>query len=127
MIEKLKKDDSIYYPYKDENGVSYESNTQYIQIEVLGFCGCGNPDSAMKYVRDALLLVSKKYEIGYSEWKLRVDKLFPILGSEYFMWYFLDNKGFTEHGGSVPGWITDKGEELLRDIAWCLENEKEED
>lgn len=127
MIEKLKKDNSKYYPYKDEDGVSYESNTQYIQTKVLEFCGCGDPDLAMKYTRDALLLVSKRFKIEYSEWELEESKLFPISGSEYFMWYFLDNKGFTEHGGSVPGWITDKGEELLRDIAWCLENEKEED
>lgn len=32
------------------------------------------------------------------------------------MWYWLDNKGYTEHGGSVPGWLTEEGWKLLEDL-----------
>lgn len=121
MIEKLKNVDDSEYPYLDENGVSHRSKKRYLQIEVLGFCGCGDPDSAMLLVRDILKLIKEEKE--YSE---EITKALPTDGVYYFVLYMLCDRGLIEHGSIVcRSWLTDKGEEVLSDIEWCLENEKD--
>lgn len=123
MIEKLKKVDDSEYPYLDENGVSHRSKKSYLQTEIFRFCGCGDPDSAMLFVRDMLKLLEERK--GWSE---EIKKELPTDGVYYFVLYMLDDKGLTEHGSSVGGsWLTDKGKEVLADIEWCIENEKDEE
>jgi len=34
----------------------------------------------------------------------------------YFMWYWFDKEELTEHGGSVPGWLTKKGLGMLNKL-----------
>lgn len=84
------------------------------------FCGCGKPEDAVKHVHKALQLVSDRTELiigdgslSSEEWDKRNTELFGSEGAMYFMWYWLENQELTEHGGSVPGWLTAKGEELL--------------
>lgn len=120
MIEKL-KDQDIYaedyqyaenYPYIDDDGCVYKYKKEYLQIKILGFCGCGNPDEVMVYVRDFLVKLEKQ------EWSDYEDM--PYM----FLIYWADDKGFTEHGSTARcSWLTEKGKELLKDIEWCLENE----
>lgn len=112
-IDKFKQEDGWY---KNEDGVSFENAESFITTGMLDFCGCGSPDEAMNYVGDALRLIVNRQGLAYPEWEKETKKLFNSDGAEYFMWYFLDNKGLTEHGGSVPGWLTDKGKALLEDI-----------
>ena len=121
-IDKYKSNDG----YIDESGCNYDNAIDFIQTHIFGFCGCGCPDDNLIYVRDSLRLLAKfrfsyhdekeKWEDFYKMYRLSVDNHFKSSGAEYFMWYWLDNKGYTEHGGSVPGWITSKGEELLQDL-----------
>lgn len=130
-IDKFKKDKG----YEDADGVEYDDATEFLTSAVLDFCSCGDPESAMVYVRDVLKLLddrniamSEYYEnhpgipdSGATElwdhWKEKFTKVFHgNRGLEYFVYYFLDNKGFTEHGGSVPGWLTDKGREFIEDV-----------
>ena len=122
-IDKYKKDDH----YEDENGVYYEDSFSFITTHLLDFCGCGCPFDAAMYVKNSLQIVAdlslvQKKNITYEEWKTRKPQIFTCVGAEYFMWYYLDSKGFTEHGGSVPGWLTQKGIEMLSDL-----NELKED
>ena len=97
-------------------------NAEAALTSLLGFCDCGAPDSAMKYVRDALQLVDDRKkklwegEITYEQWREYVGAVLQSEGAEYFMWYWLNEKGFTEHGVSVPGWLTPDGEEMLSDL-----------
>lgn len=122
MIEKLKKVDDSEYPYMDDDGVHYQSKKSYLQSE-LGFCGCGDPDAAMVFVRNTLKLIGER-----KEWGEGVEKEIPNEGAYYFVLYMLDHKGLTEHGGSVGGsWLSSKGDEVLKDIEWCIENEKDID
>lgn len=111
-IDKFKREDGYY----NKDDCYYEDAESYIGTEILGFCGCGRPQTAMEYVRASLQNVSDKRNMTYDEWAAEKKKLFTSDGQEYFMWYFLDNKGLTEHGGSVPGWLTVDGEELLHDL-----------
>lgn len=117
-IDKFKKENGYY----DQNECYYEDAESFISNGILGFCGCGMPDAALEYVRKALQIVDDlkqlvwKKKITYEQWEERKKEVFVNDGAEYFMWYFLDNKKLTEHGGSVPGWLTKKGIELLADL-----------
>ncbi len=116
MIDKLKKVDNSEYPYLDDNGVSHKSKKDYLQTEILGFCGCGDPDSVMAYVGDFLT------KLNTNEWGNYEDM--PYM----FLVYWAYHNGFSEHGTTARcSWLTDKGKELLSDINWCLENEKEDE
>jgi hypothetical protein len=124
MIEKLKRVDESDFPYKDENGVHWSSKKSYLQQEFLDFYGCGSPDAAMVFIRDVLSLIKNGNGWGNPE----IEALLPNEGIYHFVFYVLDHKGFIEHGTSIGGsWITDKGKELLVDIEWCIENEKDID
>lgn len=102
------------YIYLDD--CSYDTDISLIGSGILGFCGCGDPEEAIKYVHKGLQLVNIKKDIHFTEWEKELNKVFTDLGSIYFMWYFLNNKELTEHGSCVPGWLTTKGEELLSDL-----------
>ena len=118
FIDKFKKEDGYY----DQDNCYYEDAESFIATGMLGFCGCGMPEAALEHVRKALQLVDDleqlvwEQSMRYKEWEKRKEGVFASEGAEYFMWYYLDNKGLTDHGSSVPGWLTDKGEALLLDL-----------
>jgi hypothetical protein len=114
MIDKLKLQDGggSEYQYLDEDGVSWRNKSEYLQMEILGFCGCGNPDEVMIYVKNYLQDCNDSKFGSYED--------IPYM----FLAYWADHNGYTEHGTTVRcSWLTDKGKELLSDINWCLENE----
>jgi hypothetical protein len=109
-IDKYKQNDGWYLI----DGVSYET-AESVLGDVLGFCGCGDPESALEYV--AKILQAAKEKKIYERWK----ELFNSEGQGYFVLYTLDNKGVIEHGTSVgSSWLTQKGKELLEDIIELL-------
>lgn len=87
----------------------------------LGFCGCGRPIGVLRHIHGAMSILRDRDEqesgMTWHEWwelrKKRIRDHFSSDGAEYFMWYWLHKEGYTEHGGSVPGWLTDKGVDLL--------------
>lgn len=123
-IIKYKNDDGDGYTYTDE--CYYETATDLIATGILGFCGCGCPEEALVFIRDILQFIKQKINEPWSEKLENKEKeLFPYLGMNYFIYYWLDNKELTEHGSSVPGWLTKKGEQLLKDLTIILKEEKE--
>jgi len=117
-IDKYKNSDGEYV---DESGEVFGDAEAFL-VSALGFCHCGAPDLAIQYVRGALQLVADlkgkvwEKEMTYEQWSENVRSLFASEGAEYFMWYWLEQKAFTEHGGGVPGWLTPDGEEMLSDL-----------
>ena len=104
-FDKLKKDDEMWL---DASGVSWESPQDYLQCEILKFCGCGNPDEVMEYVKIML------QKLKNQEWGDYED-----MGYMFFV-YWANDKDFAEHGSSAGcSWLTPKGEELLADIELC--------
>jgi hypothetical protein len=134
-LDKYKDEDGYYFPIPDmpqEKGCFYEDVESLIQIEILGFCGCGCPDESVKYVGKALRLIQDRADtwdnrtsMPFEEWKAKCKELFKTSEAEYFMFYYLDSKDLTEHGGSVPGWLTDKGRELMEDIEEIYKEESQ--
>ena len=113
MIEKLILQECTEYPYIDINGVSHKSKKGYLQSEILHFCGCGDPDTVMIYVRDFL------QKLQNQDWEQDEDL------SYMFLCHWANYENFAEHGSTIKySWLTDKGKELLGDINWCLEYEK---
>lgn len=109
----------------DRDGVSWSGQAEYLGISVLGFCGCGRPVATLRYVRAALELVAMKGPEGFDEHRKwwhetyapAKDAVFKGHSeAEYFMWYALTDRDLLEHGGGVPGWLTDKGKQFLADL-----------
>jgi hypothetical protein len=102
------------FPWIDHEGVSYSSKVDFLCVK-LGFCGCGDPESAIKYI-GAVMEIMSEFNPDNKDWGATLDKLDRIFNSEgekYFAFYYLDNLGLSEHGGSVPGWLTNKGIDFL--------------
>lgn len=97
---------------EDEHGAYWDSPGEFVQGSVLGFCTCGEPNKNLEYIRNGLRLIKNKAE-------RTTGKEISVFGSEcatFFFYYWALEKGFTEHGNSVPGWLTDEGEALLSDL-----------
>lgn len=117
FMDKYKKSDGTY----EIDGIIYDTIEDALMMGVFGFCGCGMPWYTLAYIRDELENIKR-----YTEWineNHHITKDIPSpmenndkeenLGRSYFIWYWFDKMGYTDHGGSVPGWLTDEGESLL--------------
>lgn len=110
---KIEKDPDGGYNY---DGAYYENLDDVLAIGILGFCGCGRPDDALQLIID----VTKTR--AFPDKDLTVldfqDTVELIRGNAelaaYIIFYLLNEKGLTEHGGSVPGWLTPKGEAFVK-------------
>ena len=104
--------------YEDSDGCWHEDVESFLQSGILGFCGCGMPEDNLLYVLRGLELIDEKRpDVGGNAWyvghRARLTEHFKTSGAEYFFFYWCDKQGFTEHGGSVPGWLTPDGDTLL--------------
>ena len=101
-----------------------------INVDVLGFCGCADPETNVYLVRDGLSLIA---QLRQSWWGLddtmeqrltkqqatreleeKLTQLFGNEASKQFFYYWAHSKGYTDHGSSIPGWLTERGEALLK-------------
>jgi hypothetical protein len=117
-IDKFKKDND----YVDSSDCHWgDDPVDFIQGSVLDFCCCGQPENNLEYIgqvlRHVLNLKEKVWakEWEYDHWVEEGSKIGTSTQLD-FVYYFLDQKGLTEHGGSIPGWLTDYGENILKDI-----------
>jgi hypothetical protein len=102
------------------DGVSYETEEDFIQTGILGFCGCGRPEENLLYILGGLEVINDKGPIDPlawdAWWELHKERVRTHFGNEdaaYFFYYWADKNRLTEHGGSVPGWLDEKGSRLL--------------
>lgn len=102
-------------------GCHYDNAEQLIQSGILGFCECGIPDRNLKYILGGLRLINEKGPSDLYEWKQwwvshqsKISAHFGTKEAEYFFYYWADKEELTEHGGSVPGWLTSSGDDLLQ-------------
>jgi len=111
----------------DDDISGIECPVDFILIGLMGFCGCGVPIDTLEYVGNVLAhinlirtQVNEEGGITWDEFKERGKVLFPTDGAEYFAYYVMDKVEFTEHGGSVPGWLSELGEGIMNDIPEIL-------
>lgn len=123
-IDKFKDEDGGYL-YK---GISYEDAEDFLG-SFFGFCGCGRPDVALKYMRDCMSHILELEELvwekkmSYDDWEKKQKSLYINEGAMYAIYYLLSDKDITEHGGGVPGWLSNtvndtiiSGKQILSDL-----------
>jgi hypothetical protein len=116
MIEKYLKEDG-WYKYPNEDGCDYETAESLIQTGVLEFCGCGREEDNLRFVLGGLEIIDE-YATGtpFKEWKKKAIEHFGNELSAQFFYYWADKEEYSEHGSCIPGWLTNKGKDLLSDI-----------
>ena len=122
MIEKPPGPNCAFF-WQDEasgylyDGQKYATPSEVILDGMLGFCGCGMPGAALRFLRDLLRQIAEVHEAERgmpfeAAWK-KLKDLIPDAGARYFIYYTLDLLDLTEHGGSVPGWLDGRGYQIL--------------
>lgn len=112
--------------YRHEDGSEYEDAEDLLIKRFTGFCGCGNPEEALQFMAKVLRMLHTITGEGY-EARLQAEKdIFAITGASTFTYYVLSELGLTEHGGSLPGWLTQKGIEFMEDVEELYSEESEE-
>ena len=122
-----KKDDMTEFGWVDPEGCHWDGPIDYLQGYLLGFCCCGCPEENLAFVHDGLAHINalteessvgrcKEWDEFYAKWRANGRAIFGNEQARYFFFYWADKEGLTEHGGSVPGWLTDKGKTLLADL-----------
>lgn len=117
--------------YKEE---LIEECEKFFYYEKLNWCGCGDPETAKKVIRDFLrILYDYKKEdnanIAYHRKCKNFKERFGVdnvYDNELLLClaYTLDAAEFTEHGSSIGGaWTTDEGDMFL----WLLNQNDELD
>lgn len=109
----------------------YDDPLDYIQIELLGHCGCGRPQDSLTFIKKILNHLSTRMDIDrdnygsyeeYSEdldkwWNIRESYFYNDSGLEYTFYYMLDKYDLINHGGAVSsGWLNAKGKLLLEEL-----------
>lgn len=121
--------------YTDDEGISYPELTDFILTGIFDFCGCGSPEGAVKFIQDSLEHIELRNEAlqirgaeGDKVWeKIKEQEIsnFGSLGCATFFYYWATNEDLIDHGGSVPGWLTDKGKIVLNLCKAVLKLEQE--
>jgi hypothetical protein len=130
--EATVNDDSItpqdsHYSFEDDPVAQEMGADQFIVEKIFGFCGCAQPWLALEHVLAVLRAVKERADyltehIKYTDeqWNEAEARWIAAAGDEksfLFTLYWLDAKGFTDHGGNVRGsWPTEEGETLLDDL-----------
>lgn len=129
--------DAIMNPeeeFVDQPGIRYDLTG------VTQFCGCGDPESAAEWLRDLLMLLDTSGQDS-AVWEARSKALDAhwakvVIADEqgqhygplyYIINYWITEQEWTEHGGCVPGWTTDKGKAAIEVLNLLIESEREEE
>lgn len=100
--------------YTDSDGCWYDTANLWdaIWCGVFGFCGCGDLDEQFNRLLKVLHLLDNKDK--RREERLRNITELETRSDLHIYLYILDDKDFSEHGGSVlASWLTEKGVALL--------------
>ncbi len=133
MSDKRLKDFKAGNQFVAENGATFGSLETFVLEGLMGFCGCGRPDLANEVIFNALRHIEDLEQIrnrcsnkpgsdpAWTEelktWNAKGVELFGSVGMETLVYYVLDKAELTEHGGSVPGWLTPLGEDVLAELS----------
>jgi hypothetical protein len=118
MIDKLKQVDD---GWEDESGCHWDSPAEYLFIGVLPSCGCGDPESIGRYVRDMLRSHVSTAD-DHSPWDANSYEDMPLM----FFLSWADREGYIEHGTTIRcSWLTDRGQELMRDLNAVLAEDEQ--
>lgn len=122
MIEKCK-------PAEDGEGVigpdgcHWDSAADYLFMDVLPSCGCGNPADIGRYVLDCLRRYCSRGDYDESGSYVQTDSQAPAYEDLPAMFFlsWADEQKYIEHGATVRcSWLTPLGKELVKDLEAVL-------
>ena len=115
---KLWDNDPLYYINQMPDSLALV--IQFYWYEVLNWCGCGTPETALMAIASYLELQDRDItdRESYDQWKNEIKEAFPPDGDDGALYnclaYSLDSAKFTEHGSSICAcWLTDDGKYFL--------------
>lgn len=113
----INDDGSVDWVEPNGDDCWYQSKTDFITQHIFHFCGCGHPNWIIKYVCECLEML----EASHDE---QINGIYgqPVMAE--FMWSWFDDRGFTEHGVGLPGWLTDYGKRVLFGLQEYLKEQK---
>lgn len=97
------------------DGCHYDTDQQVYHFAYLKLCGCGDPEGAYNFCRDALKFFDRRNE----PWINAQDALRDLISSKpemaaHVFAHLLSELDLLEHGGSVGGsWLTEKGQQIV--------------
>ncbi len=104
------------------DGCHYENEHQAAHYGLLKLCGCGLPENAYNFCRDALACFDRRGchdEPPTREWIDAEDALKELIKKRpddmaHVLAHLLTHLDLLEHGGSVGGsWLTDDGARIV--------------
>lgn len=104
------------------DGCHYENEHQACHYAVLHLCGCGSPEEAYNFCRDALALFDRRGTNDNpptKEWVNAETMLVSLVKERpaeaaHVLAHFLSHLKLTEHGGTVGGsWLTENGTRII--------------
>jgi hypothetical protein len=111
MLKDLRPEDDGFI---DQDGCFWQTKSDYMNIGVLPSCGCGDPASIGKYVKEMLL--KHVHQTGSKDYSHNDRTSYDDLPVMFFL-SWADSEGYIEHGSTIRcSWMTKKGDELLRDL-----------
>ena len=90
--------------YQGPDDCFYEDEIEVLQTGAFSFCMCGDPELNLRLIHDGLRYIDNK-----------IDTLGPFDTESVrnFFFYWCDKEGLSDHGVSIPGWLTDRGRLVL--------------
>lgn len=110
------------------DGCHYQSIHAVHHFARLGLCGCGSPEGAFNFCREALTIFDRRGDKGGDKWINAEDALSKLIASKsddaaHVFAHLLTHLDLLEHGGSVGGsWLTDKGNDIV-DLREAVESD----
>lgn len=105
--------------YTQVDGTWHESLGELLQVGLLNFCACGDPETNLYYIMRGLELLAGRFLIPGNEWdrwRRMESEHFKSREAAAFFYYWLDSEDLTEHGSVLPGWLSPTGEQLLSNL-----------
>jgi len=124
-----------HYPKALMNPGDEYRNSAWIRYDlhgVLGLCGCGIPEESAAWLLSLLKMIGSKRE-SPEDYERYCEKTEEVWGDtpdamRYLILYWIDDRGWTEHGGNVRGcWLQEKGRAAMVALEMLIDAERLED
>lgn len=126
-----------HYPDHELNPGDTDPMYRFDVHGILGFCGCGRPEEAARWLADYLRALRITPMRATAEQNAeRWEAIKQALGGPemydgpmaYVIQYWADDRGWADHGSNVTTqWLTEKGEAALIVAEWVAGAEDEDD
>lgn len=103
--------DAEFYE-RSEHGFVVDQRTPQAVRDLIPICGCGSPGIAAAVMHEALGTGGDDKPFRRCDALIAFVAAHPRAAAE-LIHHMLNEAGLLEHGGTVPGWLTEEGERVV--------------